>query len=453
MLHSSSEYFDFALAQKVLTRHALNDEDRVRIRLPSVSAIPRSTVADDFVNGMKHIVRTAQLRQLLYDHSGRSKSRKAEVLVSLFGSNRLNMVADPRDRVYGMLGICNAFFGDFLLPDYGPSVSTEQIYTEFAWRLIETSGSLAVLNQAGNGPKATSSFPSWVPNWNSAHGFASERYRLSQWPLFAAFGEPTEPPGRVGNLLKVNGCNLGCVYEVSPFYFNAMDREAQVERLNKAQMWVRRYPYMLPLRDIIVGKLFRPEDLTIHGSSDEHELHFSCRWRDSRTCEQRTSTYQWHRGQVMSRFYAAMVATLVFRGLMLDSLSRYDQIVHIKIHQPYDALVMLHALLEDLRNPLDDSESQTQLNTASFFLGMQHCRLFWTLEGKIGVCPISAQRGDVVAILSGAKVPFILRKIPSRSEQSRYAVVGEAYVLDCMHGEGRRTDDGETRPLEDFYLE
>jgi hypothetical protein len=54
-----------------------------------------------------------------------------------------------------------------------------------------------------------------------------------------------------------------------------------------------------------------------------------------------------------------------------------------------------------------------------------------TKSGELGLGPISAQSGDVVAFIRNTKVPFILRK----AQAGRYTVVGEAYIHGFMHGE------------------
>lgn len=61
-----------------------------------------------------------------------------------------------------------------------------------------------------------------------------------------------------------------------------------------------------------------------------------------------------------------------------------------------------------------------------------HRRLFVTHDGFVGMGPESAQEGDHVAVLHGSRVPYVLRHEPSKDE---YRFVDECYVQGMMQGE------------------
>jgi hypothetical protein len=66
-------------------------------------------------------------------------------------------------------------------------------------------------------------------------------------------------------------------------------------------------------------------------------------------------------------------------------------------------------------------------------------RLFHTSKGYLGLGPALLQAGDLVCVLAGGAIPFVLRQ-DSRSSPSkrRFKLVGEAYVHGIMHGEVAR---------------
>jgi hypothetical protein len=62
---------------------------------------------------------------------------------------------------------------------------------------------------------------------------------------------------------------------------------------------------------------------------------------------------------------------------------------------------------------------------------------FITGKGHLGIGSITVQKGDIVALISGAQTPFILRR---KSDSEQYMIVSEAYVDGIMDGEA--AEDG-----------
>jgi len=71
-------------------------------------------------------------------------------------------------------------------------------------------------------------------------------------------------------------------------------------------------------------------------------------------------------------------------------------------------------------------------------------RVFRTDKNYLGCGLATLDVGDHVWLLSGAKVPVILRPL----KNGRYILVGEAYVHGLMHGEGWPGEDGALREIE-----
>jgi hypothetical protein len=77
-------------------------------------------------------------------------------------------------------------------------------------------------------------------------------------------------------------------------------------------------------------------------------------------------------------------------------------------------------------------------------------------QAFVGLCPYTARPGDIITVLTGGNVPYLLRRIPrnhsGRAQEDRYGLVGECYARGYMDGraivdwkEGRLT-------LENFAL-
>ncbi|KAN0091804.1 hypothetical protein V8E51_017651 [Hyaloscypha variabilis] len=81
----------------------------------------------------------------------------------------------------------------------------------------------------------------------------------------------------------------------------------------------------------------------------------------------------------------------------------------------------------------------------SFLQEYRHRKLFTTVQGYMGLAPSTAREGDLVCVLLGGDVPFILR--PSKSN---YSLIGESYVHGIMDGE--RSQDVNAFEFEDFDI-
>lgn len=64
-------------------------------------------------------------------------------------------------------------------------------------------------------------------------------------------------------------------------------------------------------------------------------------------------------------------------------------------------------------------------------IGVGTLRKLIISERYVGLGPEAAQAGDVVCILFGGRIPYLLR----RSIDNSYLLVGECYISGLMHGE------------------
>ena len=61
---------------------------------------------------------------------------------------------------------------------------------------------------------------------------------------------------------------------------------------------------------------------------------------------------------------------------------------------------------------------------------------FVTSDGQCGLCPWTAKEGDVVTVLQGGNVPYLIRPLEKESadQSDKYAFVGECFVEELMLG-------------------
>ena len=73
--------------------------------------------------------------------------------------------------------------------------------------------------------------------------------------------------------------------------------------------------------------------------------------------------------------------------------------------------------------------------------------LFISVEGLFGLCPQTARPGDLIVVLYGGNVPYLLReRKESEDTPTRFEFVGECYLQGYMHG--RAMQESEERRLE-----
>ena len=83
------------------------------------------------------------------------------------------------------------------------------------------------------------------------------------------------------------------------------------------------------------------------------------------------------------------------------------------------------------------------------------CRFFLIKHEQIGLAPSEAETGDIVCIILGASVPFVLRL-----EGNAFKLIGECYVQDIVKGKAllrldraSSGEDGSHTPLEEFTIQ
>jgi hypothetical protein len=149
-----------------------------------------------------------------------------------------------------------------------------------------------------------------------------------------------------------------------------------------------------------------------------------------------------------------------------DCFRAMENLVQVAMKDPTEIIPHLvdteeicdnNGVLEDRLDPDDDDElpvleiprrraSTTPEGSAEEFKGIGEFRLatlqtwendpriYRTRSGYMGSGPFSTQKGDVVVIIAGGRVPFVLRPVGPPPEL-KYRLLGDTYVHGIMHGE------------------
>ncbi|KAI0142732.1 heterokaryon incompatibility protein-domain-containing protein [Xylariaceae sp. FL1272] len=117
---------------------------------------PRSTWTDRNTYLVGPIPPAVRLKRPMY--------ASPDGLLGILDTARHCQVSDPRDKVFGLLGLVPDAMRDGLVADY--NLSVEQLYVKLAVDLAAKHGYLPVLTRAGINARSLAALPSWVPDWS-----------------------------------------------------------------------------------------------------------------------------------------------------------------------------------------------------------------------------------------------------------------------------------------------
>ncbi len=312
----------------------------------------------------------------------------------LWSTRRTSKATRPHDHVYALLGLVNKEASDAILVDY--EKHEIQLFKEVAAFCLETDRNLDVLYAAPE--RHQLELPSWVPDWTINQTYFSVFEGPDRDDYHAApKSESSLVVSKDLTVLNAEGYEVDTIIEA--------DYNSSELRIWDLQQEAAR-----------IGSL-------LVGWAQKHFIHDSpvdvrASW-DSNLLEDVQSTLG-HCQTVAPKFQKYDPR---LRGL-LEVWAEDPQAYH---DRPYRARAKL----------LDDVEGELRSFIEDFDLGMFSAlldrRLFVTRSGMIGLGTEVLQVGDIVVVLSGGSVPFVLRK--ADRDDASYKLVGDAFVLEFMSRE------------------
>jgi hypothetical protein len=298
---------------------------------------------------------------------------------------------DPRDRIYGVLGLCSDNDKLRIVPDY--TQSPEMIFTS-AMRSMLAGNHGQVLCQA-QPHHAKLNVPSWVVDWTSDD---DTNIMPTTGPVDYETSGGTHVylgPSQVPEYLCIEGVRLGTISTISPTGKEIFDRdvpgfESGAESFSMTQQRFRWW--MIEMVKVIAISLPMLDHMALK--------------------------------------------EVMFRILSCDPLATTD----LNIEREHE-----HATWENFRvlNAMhwkQDPDSIDHSSLGPFCMLTSLCyeqRVIGTGDGFVGYGHHPVQVGDVLAIFFGVDVPMIIR--PSSS--GRFRIVGTAFVDGVMMGEKIKRGD------------
>lgn len=326
--------------------------------------------------------------------------------------------SDQRDKVYSLLGL-TADCEDIstvprdLLPDYG--ISVKQVYLQVSRHLIRKTGSLALLTRT-RGTEGSRTrrlrkhdfydFPSWLPDWSDFSVGGMELRRSFSWIHYSDVANPARLSypeaynASAGLSLQLQD---GADIEVLRIDAFKVDRIAKTYCMNEEDVvnseFVRRFASIILRACWIAVPLLAIDDVESWAekfvrvsSADQPAI----RGRDP--------------GQSVKDGMSYLLGLICGEKDLKDLLppSTVDQLISAS----------------------GNGEPDMYATEASHFCFNRS--FFVTSAGRMGVGPSDTRLDDVVAVLPGSGVPFVIR---SCENGPGWLIVGESYVDGLMGGE------------------
>lgn len=298
------------------------------------------------------------------------------------GFLRTRQATDPRDKVYGVLALAAARYTGLLRADY--TLPIEKIYEQLTIALIERTRRLDIFSHIVPNQTRNFALPSYVPDWTIDPG----KEYSSDW---------TE---RFRCLSKYNACaSQPADFTVAPGALRI--RGLVVDTI--ATMAARR------LGSYRKTRTYRNEIL-----DDMYEL--------AQPVENKL--YPGHRQTRKEAFWLTMCGGLDGSSTDPRASIAERRISDISLFESWETW---------FRGPRSSYQtSDTSLRSVTDHISsVSKGRTFFTTgDGRLGWAPKNSVPGDVVAVLSGGRVPIVLR-----AGDGWCTVVGDAYMHGIMDGE------------------
>lgn len=314
---------------------------------------------------------------------------------------RFRKATDPRDKIYGLMGLGIGGVTDIIHPDY--TLPVEKVFEDFVIALLHQTRNLDVLSHLQNGRQQDLTLPSFVPDWSMDLNDMDER-EIGSWSIRcsildiydAAQGTTVEYEASPG-ILRIRGSIVDTVKTIAngtlddttdgvdashlrEFLDEAM-QIANIPPKEKDPRLAKREEFWLVM---IAGSEPEARDVPSNFTDVQPVQRVSDMWDHATGLET-----DYHEG------YEDLIRTSDPDTISGNSL-------------PQDFYLFDHALAVAQRGR----------------------KFVVTEHGRMGLVPRHAREGDVVAILTGASVPIILRPA-----ENFFTVVGDAYVHGIMDGE------------------
>lgn len=426
----------FLCGDRQLSRNMVSDTARVGQQL--VNYIFQKLCRDTESNAVgvtrlsqSAVYDTFALVSMLTNEIG--EQRQLTVLLDL---GQKAVCKDPRDKVFGLLGVLPPQLSLAIIPDY--QTTKENVFTKFAEILLDAYGLTYLLAWCFH--PSESSLASWVPDWTirfernhvewlhrrgdrtasrcrrdtpkpqtrieagklHCTGTIVDRIRNRSKSIEEClpFKETSSIMGTSQNYLQTGPNQYGTFQEVS----SALQRTMMLVHPYARWRTLVSAPVGTSNRTTLTGNIYWIDwDILGNGLDHLFDEHYPAFW--SNTMQAVTRSPLW---------------------IDFDRFRHTNAHFHIFGHSLQDFFVMMRD------TPLPALSEDDEYNMNLSVLSLVSRRLVTTKTGYLGLVPENIGEDDVIALLQGCEFPVILRPVSHGDGLLHFQYVGECYVDGLM---------------------
>jgi hypothetical protein len=349
--------------------------------------------------------------ELVVDNRGRLQSIKSHTpLITLLRYAHGSKATDPRDYVFALLGISLEAEEPILQPNYEKDERKEKTYLRVAKYMVEKGHALELLQHV-TFDGSSRNLPSWVPQWDS--GFKS-----------GILGRRMDGP-RISNLFSAGGKGRPMLYlsNDDQVLFTRGIVWGGVERFGGLQDNV---VCCTPVEKVTMHRytIARMSELVSLLAIDEKYQH----------CEYITDAI--FRTPICDRWNGDVKAPAYLLDGLIEYLDREIaenrptsdfQVFRRKISYMHVRVALGQHRNTGKRGNADHGREYLE----RVFEEYSQASTCLTAKGKIGQVPVKAEIGDVIVLIQGCKVPYLLRPLIGDT----YMILEHCFVYGIMYGE------------------
>lgn len=321
---------------------------------------------------------------------------------------RSKLSSDPKDKVFGVLGVLTERIRNEIKVDY--SIPVKDVYINIFRTVVEKTESLDIIRDSTHQHYANNyNLPSWVPDWSHVWWYSPITSSHPELPFSASANKRVVADFKGRNKLKISAIPLGNIKE----HGTAVGRQCTVN------------DYLMAFFQ------WRASLLQCFNDASRSDL----RWMKERFClalslrhpqEGEGTTEAW-----MDDCYHVFASTIRER---LPKL-------------PIDA--ELEQYVENRRGFQMDARERRIFLQKNFGAKMMGRCLCITDENRVGMGTGLMTRGDVVVVPLGCSTPVVLRP-----EGDEYRFIGDVYIHGYMDGRAVRecNEDSRRRQVRSYVI-